>query len=103
VERDKNIDTVLLAFDNDEGGLRTLTAAKEGLAERGYSGKIVEFLPLECKDWNDFHSARVRNKPSKDENSLNDFMHQINNLKISHSEVINEATSNDMKNFDEKR
>lgn len=55
LERDKNIDKVLLAFDNDEGGLNALEAAKEELKNRGYNGIVVEFLPPQGKDWNEFH------------------------------------------------
>lgn len=64
LERDKNIDTVMLAFDNDDAGKTALKTAIEGLKERGYNGKVVDFSPPEGNDWNEFHCRRVDNKDS---------------------------------------
>lgn len=54
LEQEKDIDHVMLAFDNDDAGALAMVAASDGLYERDYDG-IVEIYPApEGKDWNDY-------------------------------------------------
>lgn len=46
------INSIVLAVDNDAGGLSAIEHIKEDLADMGWQGKVIEFLPKHTKDWN---------------------------------------------------
>ncbi|MDE6020428.1 MAG: DUF3991 and toprim domain-containing protein [Ruminococcus sp.] len=46
------INSIVLAVDNDAGGLSAIEHIKEDLAEMGWQGKTIEYLPKHTKDWN---------------------------------------------------
>jgi hypothetical protein len=70
LERDSSITTVFLALNNDEAGLSAMEADKGGLAERGINVEVVDFLPPEGKDWNDFLRLKKDDLLSKKTNFL---------------------------------
>lgn len=57
------LETIYLAQDNDEGGMKSRIACRNTLSSLGFSGKIVDLIPpLDSgKDWADF----IRNHPAK--------------------------------------
>lgn len=52
LERRMEIQNVVLALDNDQGGLSAITDIWEDLDKMGFQGKRIEFLPEKEKDWN---------------------------------------------------
>lgn len=54
LEKEKNINHILIAFDNDEAGTTAGEAAITGLNNMGYKGIIEIFAPPSGKDWNDY-------------------------------------------------
>ena len=60
LERDKSIDTVYLAFDNDDTGREAAAAARAKLIDGGFVGAVIDYFPPSGKDWNDYiHSEWV--------------------------------------------
>ena len=57
LEKEADIDHIMLAFDNDEAGQAAQIAACEGLMEKGFEGDIEIFTAPEGKDWNDYIKA----------------------------------------------
>jgi DNA invertase Pin-like site-specific DNA recombinase len=54
IGRDKNINTIMLAFDNDAGGLEAMERVKLKLTKYDFNGTVIDFLPPKCKDWNEY-------------------------------------------------
>lgn len=54
LEQEKDIEHVMLAFDNDKAGQIAQMAACEGLNDMGYAGDIEIFTAPSGKDWNDY-------------------------------------------------
>lgn len=46
------INSIVLAVDNDTGGLTAIEHIKEDLTTMGWQGRIIEYLPKHTKDWN---------------------------------------------------
>jgi len=47
-----DVNNVVLAYDNDAAGIEAVGKTRELLDNEGYTGKTTEFLPPDCKDWN---------------------------------------------------
>ena len=48
-----NIQTVILALDNDDAGRKAGNTAVALLSQQGFTGKVMDFYPPMAKDWND--------------------------------------------------
>ena len=60
LEQEKDIDYIMLAFDNDTAGEKSTNAALEGLRDMKYSGSVEFFTaPNGEKDWNEFIKKNV--------------------------------------------
>jgi len=57
LSKEKDIDHIMLAFDNDEAGQKALESAIEGLKEIGFAGTVEIFLPPSENDWNAYIKA----------------------------------------------
>lgn len=53
LERQPEINTLVLAVDNDQGGWNAIEDIKQDLDSMGWQGKKIEFLPPNKKDWNE--------------------------------------------------
>ncbi len=57
---ENNIDSIILGFDNDQGGIKATNAVLKELKDKGYKGKLYNFTPPstikdeKIKDWNDY-------------------------------------------------
>lgn len=65
VEVNKDIDTVIIALDNDNSGLTATYDLQNNLREKGFSGNIREHIPKE----NDWNSQLITFKSLKNEKS----------------------------------
>lgn len=68
LEKESDIRHVMLAFDNDDAGMRAQKAALEGLKAKSYAGTVELFPAPSEKDWNDYIKATSlvqRNDPHK--------------------------------------
>ena len=54
LEKEKDIDVIMLAFDNDEAGEKAQNAALEELLNINYAGTVELFSAPQGKDWNDY-------------------------------------------------
>jgi len=54
LKKEKDIDHIMLAFDNDKAGRIAQEAAIEGLRDMEYEGVVEMFLPPSEKDWNEY-------------------------------------------------
>lgn len=54
LEKEKDINRVLLALDNDAAGEKATAIAIEGLKEMGFSGEVQVYSPPSGKDWNEY-------------------------------------------------
>lgn len=54
LEKEADINHIMLAFDNDAAGQAAQIAACEGIVEMGYTGDIEIFTAPAGKDWNDY-------------------------------------------------
>lgn len=59
LEKDRDIDHVILALDNDEAGQKALEAAVEGLHNMGFDGTVEVYTAPAGKDWNEYIQLTV--------------------------------------------
>lgn len=57
LEQEGDIEHLLLAFDNDEGGRKAQAAALEGLQKINFGGTVEIFTAPSGKDWNEYIKA----------------------------------------------
>ncbi|WP_027089065.1 toprim domain-containing protein [Thomasclavelia saccharogumia] len=53
LSKNKNIDTVILALDNDQAGIKACEIIKKEIKEYNKSIWVCNHLPENCKDWNE--------------------------------------------------
>ena len=57
LSKEKGIDHIMLAFDNDEAGKKALEAAIEGLKKIEFAGTVENYMPPSENDWNAYIKA----------------------------------------------
>ena len=57
LRHEKDIDHIMLAFDNDDAGRAAMEAALDGLQNIDFSGTVEIFTSPSEKDWNDYIKA----------------------------------------------
>lgn len=62
LEKDKDINHVVLAMDNDEAGEKAISMALEGLKDMGYPGLVEVYSPPSGKDWNEYIVSTTEGK-----------------------------------------
>jgi len=59
LQHEKDIDHIMLAFDNDDGGRAAMKAALDGLQNLDFSGTVEIFTSPLGKDWNEYIKMTV--------------------------------------------
>lgn len=65
LRKEPKIDSVILAFDNDEGGLAATQSAEDGLIKCGFNGRYAVAFAPSGKDWNEYIQSQRDREPTE--------------------------------------